>query len=174
MATIEARKSCSGISYRAKSKTKCKHHGGRSTGSRTPEGKARQITANTKHGRETRAKREERSAKLAELYELEMLGRKLGLSSGGMVGRKALSHLIFWLEHDDEHATARSRAGIRNGRHSALSNHCFIEIFESTIDTELSQRWDQERLRRQVKKRDTHQAAKHACEKKVTRPTPSP
>ena len=116
MATIEARKSCSGISYRAKSKTKCKHHGGRSTGSRTPEGKARQITANTKHGRETRAKREERSAKLAELYELEMLGRKLGLISGGMVGRKALSHLIFWLEHDDEHATARSRAGIRNGQ----------------------------------------------------------
>ena len=71
-----------------KGKTKCKHHGGRSTGSRTPEGKARQIAANTKHGNETRAIREERSAKLAELYELEMLGRELGLISGGMVGRK--------------------------------------------------------------------------------------
>ena len=71
-----------------KGKTKCKHHGGRSTGSRTPEGQARQIAANTKHGRETRAIREERSAKLAELYELEMLGRELGLISGGMVGRK--------------------------------------------------------------------------------------
>ena len=72
-----------------KGKTKCKFHGGRSTGSKTPEGKARQIAANTKHGRETRAIRKERSAKLAELYELEMLGRELGLISGGMVGRKS-------------------------------------------------------------------------------------
>ena len=71
-----------------KGKTKCKNHGGRSTGSRTPEGKASQIAANTKHGNETRAIRKERSAKLAELYELEMLGRELGLISGGMVGRK--------------------------------------------------------------------------------------
>ena len=73
-----------------KGKTKCKHHGGRSTGSLTPEGKARQIAANTKHGNETRAIREERSAKLAELYELEMLGRELGLISGGMVGGKPM------------------------------------------------------------------------------------
>ena len=50
--------------------------------------KTKQIAANTKHGSETRAIREERSAKLAELYELEMLGRELGLISGGMVGRK--------------------------------------------------------------------------------------
>ena len=62
--------------------------GGRSRGSITTAGRARQIAANTKHGRETRAIREERSAKLAELYELEMLGRELGLISGGMVGRK--------------------------------------------------------------------------------------
>ena len=71
-----------------KGKTKCKFHGGRSTGSRTPEGKARQIEANTIHGNETRAKREERSAKMAVLYGLEMLGRELGLISGSMVGRK--------------------------------------------------------------------------------------
>jgi hypothetical protein len=74
-----------------KGKTKCRHHGGLSTGSRTPEGKARQIAANTKLGNETRAIREERSAKLAELYELEMLGRELGLISGGMVGRRPKS-----------------------------------------------------------------------------------
>ena len=88
---------CDGLSKRTrlrcqapaiKGKTKCRFHGGRSTGSRTPEGKARQIAANTKHGRETRAIRKERSAKLAELYELEMLGRELGLISGSMVGRK--------------------------------------------------------------------------------------
>ena len=71
-----------------KGKTKCKHHGGRSTGSKTLEGKARQIAANTIHGRETRAIRKERSAKLAELYELEMLGREFGMICGSMVGRK--------------------------------------------------------------------------------------
>jgi hypothetical protein len=71
-----------------KGKTKCRFHGGLSSGSKTNEGKARQIAANTKHGFETRAIREERSAKLAELYALEMLGRDLGLISGGMVGRK--------------------------------------------------------------------------------------
>ena len=71
-----------------KGKTKCKHHGGLSTSAKTPEGKARQIAANTIHGRETRAIRKERSAKLAELYELEMLGRELGMISGSMVGRK--------------------------------------------------------------------------------------
>ena len=74
-----------------KGKTKCRIHGGRSTGSKTAEGKARQIEANTIHGRETRAIREERSAKLAELYGLEMLGRELGLISGSMVGRKPRS-----------------------------------------------------------------------------------
>ena len=61
----------------------------RSTDNRTPECKARQIAANTKHGNETRGIREEHSAKLAELYELEMLGRELGLISGKMVGRKS-------------------------------------------------------------------------------------
>ena len=89
---------CDGLSKRTrlrcqapaiKGKTKCRFHGGRSTGSRTPEGKARQIEANTIHGRETRAIREERSTKLAELYELEMLGRELGLISGRIVGRKS-------------------------------------------------------------------------------------
>ena len=44
--------------------------------------------AHTVHGRETWAKRAERSAKLAELYELEMLGRSIGMFEGSMVGRK--------------------------------------------------------------------------------------
>ncbi|MDB2504144.1 hypothetical protein N8373_03095 [Gammaproteobacteria bacterium] len=71
-----------------KGKTKCKHHGGRSTGSKTPEGKARQIAANTKHGRETRAIREERSAKMAELYEIEKEMRSMGIVEGSWVSRK--------------------------------------------------------------------------------------
>ena len=71
-----------------KGKTKCRHHGGRSTGSRTPEGKARQIAANTIHGRETRALREERSAKLAELYEIEKKMRSMDMIEGSWVSRK--------------------------------------------------------------------------------------
>ena len=71
-----------------KGKTKCRFHGGKSTGPRTAEGRARIAKAHTVHGRETRAIRAERSAKLAELYELEMLGRELGLIRGSMVGRK--------------------------------------------------------------------------------------
>ena len=58
------------------------------SGSRTPEGKARQIAANTIHGNETRAKREERSAKLAELYEIEKEMRKMGMVEGLWVSRK--------------------------------------------------------------------------------------
>jgi hypothetical protein len=71
-----------------KGKTKCRHHGGRSTGSRTPEGKARQIAANTIHGRETRALREERSAKLAELYGIEKKMRSMDMIEGSWVSRK--------------------------------------------------------------------------------------
>ena len=73
-----------------KGKTKCRFHGGRSTGPKTAEGKAAIAKAHTIHGRETRAIRAERSAKLAELYELEMLGRKLGMIEGKMVGRKVV------------------------------------------------------------------------------------
>ena len=71
-----------------KGKTKCRFHGGKSTGPRTAEGRARIAKAHTVHGRETRAIRAERSAKLAELYELEMLGRSIGMFEGRMVVRK--------------------------------------------------------------------------------------
>ena len=71
-----------------KGKTKCRFHGGKSTGPRTAEGRARIAKAHTVHGRGTRAIRAERSAKLAELYELEMLGRSIGMFEGRMVGRK--------------------------------------------------------------------------------------
>ena len=71
-----------------KGKTKCRHHGGRSRGSITTAGRARQIAANTKHGNETRAIREERSAKLAELYEIEKEMRSMGMVEGSWVSRK--------------------------------------------------------------------------------------
>jgi hypothetical protein len=65
-----------------KGKTKCRFHGGKSTGPKTEAGRARIAAAHTVHGRETRQKRSERSAKLRELYLLEMLGRQLGFITG--------------------------------------------------------------------------------------------
>ena len=61
---------------------------GQKHGPKTAEGKAAIAKAHTMHGRETRAIRAERSAKLAELYELEMLGRSIGMFEGRMVVRK--------------------------------------------------------------------------------------
>ena len=74
-----------------KGKTKCRFHGGRSTGAKTAEGRARIAAAHTVHGRETRRKRADTSAKLAELHQLEQLGFTCGLYPEGtelMRGRK--------------------------------------------------------------------------------------
>ena len=74
-----------------KGKTKCRFHGGKSTGPKTKAGRARIAAAHTVHGRETRQKRADTSAKLAELRELEELGFKVGLFAEGtprMRGRK--------------------------------------------------------------------------------------
>ena len=72
-----------------KGKEVCRTHGGLSRGPVTDEGKARYAAAKSIHGRETRQKRADRSAKMAELYALEMLGRKIGLISGPKTpGRK--------------------------------------------------------------------------------------
>ena len=58
-----------------KGRSRCKLHGGLSTGPRTPEGKARSIAAHTKHGRRSKAHVEKVKAINAELrritYELK-------------------------------------------------------------------------------------------------------
>ena len=61
---------------------------GKSPGPKTEDGRKRCGIAKTVHGGETRAIRAARPAKMAELYDLEMLGREAGLISGTMVGRK--------------------------------------------------------------------------------------
>jgi hypothetical protein len=66
-----------------KGKTKCRFHGGRSTGPKTLEGRARIAAAHTAHGRDTRAKRAKYSAKMAELQQLECLGFEYGLFAEG-------------------------------------------------------------------------------------------
>ena len=64
-----------------KGKTVCRVHGG-TRGKTSEEGKKRIAEANTTHGFETRQIRKERSEGLARLYELETLGRKIGLIQG--------------------------------------------------------------------------------------------
>ena len=66
----------------AKGKTKCRFHGGASTGPKTPEGRQRCADAKTIHGRETRSARRARYEKIAELQMLEQMGRTLGLIVG--------------------------------------------------------------------------------------------
>jgi hypothetical protein len=73
---------------------KCPAHGGRSTGPKTAEGKARIAALHTQHGRETRAKRAERSAASAHLSRLEDAAHLLGMMTGPRGrGRKARGYV---------------------------------------------------------------------------------
>jgi len=60
-------------------RTKCRFHGGRSTGARTPEGKTR--SSRTTHGTATRAARQESSRELVEIQRLRVLAWLVGLVS---------------------------------------------------------------------------------------------
>ena len=73
---------------------KCTSHGGRSTGPKTAEGKARIAALHTVHGQETRAKRAERSEASARLSRLEDAAYLLGMMSGPRGrGRKASGYV---------------------------------------------------------------------------------
>ena len=71
---------CKAPSVRGKSK--CRTHGGASTGPRTAEGRARCAAAKRTHGTDSRAMRTERRVTLAELQELEALAFSLGMIIG--------------------------------------------------------------------------------------------
>lgn len=81
-----------GIQCRApatKGKTKCRFHGGASTGPKTEQGRQRCAEAKTIHGNETRKARTERAAAMRQLRALEDLGHALGIMHGGKIrGRK--------------------------------------------------------------------------------------
>ena len=66
----------------SKGKTKCRFHGGASTGPKTPEGRQSCAEAKTIHGNETRKARTERSLASARLAVLETVGFGLGLMEG--------------------------------------------------------------------------------------------
>ena len=75
-------------------KTKCRIHGGKSTGPKTEAGRQRCAEAKTVHGRERRKVRAERSIKIGEIQELEYLGRQLLFITGPKTrGRKVKQRL---------------------------------------------------------------------------------
>ena len=70
-------------------KTKCRFHGGKSTGPKTLAGRMSIAASKTIHGRETRAIREERSATLLQIALLEDLMYLLRMTTAPRVrGRK--------------------------------------------------------------------------------------
>lgn len=72
-----------------KGKAVCGFHGGKSTGPKTQEGRQRIADAQTIHGNETRAKRQERSRSSAYLMELEDVAWALNMMTGTRTrGRK--------------------------------------------------------------------------------------
>ena len=69
----------------------CATHGGRSTGPKTAEGRARCAVARTVHGHDTRQARRELSEGLTHLRALEDLARLIGMIEGPVSpGRPAL------------------------------------------------------------------------------------
>jgi hypothetical protein len=63
-------------------KAVCSSHGGRSTGPKTKEGKAKIRAAHYKHGEETLEAKAERSEKSTMFYYLELIGNHVGLFDG--------------------------------------------------------------------------------------------
>jgi len=73
---------------------KCQFHGGRSTGAKTSEGKARVAATHTTHGRETRQARADRSAALARISQLEGAMHVLKMTTMPRTrGRKAKGYI---------------------------------------------------------------------------------
>lgn len=73
---------------------KCQFHGGRGSGPKTAEGKARITSAHTVHGQETKTARAQRSAASARLSQLEDAMHVLGMTTAVRSrGRKALGYV---------------------------------------------------------------------------------
>lgn len=73
---------------------KCQFHGGRGSGPKTAEGKARIAAAHTVHGQETKAVRAERSVGSARLSQLEDAMHVLGMTTAVRSrGRKAQGYV---------------------------------------------------------------------------------
>lgn len=84
-------KQCGAAADRHSKTSKCKWHGGRSTGPRTEQGRQRCAKAKTVHGKDSREKRKQNAASATKLLLLRDLGNRLGLfgtEPTGWPGRK--------------------------------------------------------------------------------------
>ena len=87
-------KQCGRPALKTSMSQKCQFHGGRGSGPKTAEGKARIAAAHTIHGQETKAVRAERSAASARLSQLEDAMHVLGMTSETRCrGRKAQGYV---------------------------------------------------------------------------------
>ena len=72
-------KQCGAAVDRLSKTSKCKWHGGRSTGPKTEQGRQRCAEAKAVHGKDTRAKRAQNAASATKLLLLRDLGNRIGL-----------------------------------------------------------------------------------------------
>lgn len=84
------REQCRKPALKISKTAKCGFHGGKSTGPRTAEGKARIGAAHLVHGNETNQRRQERSESSLRLAQLEDVAHAIGLitSASRTTGRK--------------------------------------------------------------------------------------
>lgn len=86
------KKQCGKPAMNSSATQKCTHHGGRSTGPRTAEGKQRLLKAHLVHGEHTKTARAEYSKDSAKLSMLEDCLRVLGMDIKRRQGRKAAGY----------------------------------------------------------------------------------
>jgi len=92
--SVRSGEQCGKPAMKSSKTQKCTHHGGRSKGATTAEGKHRVIDANLTHGQSTRAAREEHSKVSARLSMLEDCMYVLGMTAEPRIrGRKPAGYV---------------------------------------------------------------------------------
>ena len=87
--SVRSGEQCGKPAMKSSKTQKCTHHGGRSKGATTAEGKQRSIDANVTHGQSARVAREEHSKVSARLSTLEDCMYVLGMTAEPRIrGRK--------------------------------------------------------------------------------------
>ena len=92
--SVRSGEQCGKPAMKSSKTQKCTHHGGRSKGATTAEGKQRIIDANLTHGQSTMAAREEHSKVSARLSTLEDCMYVLGMTTAPRIrGRKPAGYV---------------------------------------------------------------------------------
>ena len=92
--SVRSGEQCGKPAMKSSKTQKCTHHGGRSNGATTAEGKQRIIDAHLKHGDSTRTAREEHSKVSARLSMLEDCMYLLGMTTAPRIrGRKPAGYV---------------------------------------------------------------------------------